>query len=97
MCAGRLGSASGNNFPVTVDCGDWGTSGLSLTLNLLDGSQLLVLNTPGGPLVWIPDTPSETVDSGSDSTLPNWLTGTWAPQVNTSYETFVISSSGSIS
>jgi hypothetical protein len=94
MCAGTLGAESGGSFPVvTIACADGGTSGLSLSLH--DPAEL-VLHSPTGNVTWIRDVLAPTIDGGSASALPSWLVGTWAPQQNASYETFVISSSGSM-
>jgi hypothetical protein len=93
LCAGTLGAEADGSFPVTVACGDWGTSGLSLSL--ADPAKL-VLHSPVGNDTWIRATMPPTIEGGSASALPSWLVGTWGPQGNTSYETFVISSSGAM-
>jgi hypothetical protein len=90
MCAGTLGAESDGSFPVTVACGDWGTSGL--TLSLADPAEL-VLHSPTGSDAWVRATMPPTIEGGSTSALPSWLVGTWQ---SGSYETFVISSNGSM-
>lgn len=96
MCAGTLGAESGGSFPVTVACADGeNTSGMSLSLD--DGTQLVLYSpTPAYNNPWIRDVLPATVEGTSGSALPSWLVGTWAPQQNPSYETFVVSSNGSM-
>jgi hypothetical protein len=98
MCYSVIGMESDGAFPLTMDCGDWGTSGLSLSLSGAD----LILHVPaanGSPatqVTWV-RVPTPAVLPGDGIAMPSWLIGSWADSGDPAGETFAISAHGNLS
>lgn len=98
LCDGHLGNGSGGRFPITtLACGDWGTTGLSLSLS---GSDLRLWVPAGGgapasSVDWVRVVPPAFRD-GSATTIPSWFTGKWAMQGSPAVESFTISGSAAV-
>lgn len=100
LCGGQVHALSGGVYPITVACSDYGTSGLSLSVDA--GTGALTLNEAATAtssayhLHWVRAQSSSAVaDSGADI-LPPGMSGTWALSNNPAYETFTIASNGTV-
>jgi hypothetical protein len=98
LCAGRVLTPSNGTYPISVACSDYGTSGLSLSV---DAGQLMlhVAATSGHPawhVAWVRAQTWSTSQVNRTATLPPWLVATWVMGGNPTYETFTVAADGTV-
>jgi hypothetical protein len=98
LCAGRVHAPSNGMYPISVACSDYGTSGLSLSVDA-GGLTLHIAATSGHPaqhVTWVRVQTWQTVPGNGTATLPPWLVATWVMGGNPSYETFTVAADGTV-
>jgi len=98
LCAGQVHVPSNGAYPISVACSDYGTSGLSLSVET-GKLTLNVAATSGRPaqhVSWVRAQTWSTVPGNGTATLPPWLVATWVMNSNPSYETFTVAADGTV-